>query len=58
MLLSEEEMILKNLNPDKKLGTWNDGPGTSEFHTCKVTIFEWDYMLNWEDNNKIVSLNN
>ena len=52
------EMILKNLNPDKKLGTWNDGPGTSEFHTCKVTIFEWDYMLNWEDNNKIVSLNN
>jgi|ETNvirnome_6_100_1030635.scaffolds.fasta_scaffold04997_5 hypothetical protein len=54
------EMIFKNKNPKKKLGTWNDGPGTSEFGNCKVTIFEWDYMVNWEDNNnnKIVSFNN
>ena len=51
-------MMFKDPNPDKKLGTWNDGPGTSETQDCELTIFEWDYMLNWEDNNKIVSLNN
>ena len=53
------KMVFKNPNPDKKLGTWNDSGGTSEFRNCEITIFEWDYIVNWKDNNnKIVSLNN
>ena len=41
------EMIFKNSNPNKKLGTWNDGPGTSELHHCVITIFEWDYRVSY-----------
>lgn len=45
------KMVFKDPNPDKKLGTWNDSSGTSEFRNCEITIFEWDYIVNWKDNN-------
>ena len=39
------EMVFKSDNPTKNIGSWRDGPGTSETQDCALTIFEWDIIF-------------